>query len=244
MSVQYNFTGVKFLVTGAGRGIGRAIVTELHNQGAIVYALSKNPDNLASLQKECPKIIPIYADLSNLEQTLNAVKPIEAEYCEIADFLEISLEQYEKQFSVNFKAAVFVSQNVVKKMIAAGIGGSIINISSMTSQRAIKYFGIYSCTKAALDMLTKSMALGIGVHKIRVNSLSPGTVKTDLVNYVVNQDPKEMEKQVQRFIERTPTQTLFMPMSDIVNATLFLASNQTSQITGQCLAVDGGYLTT
>ncbi|ODM87546.1 Carbonyl reductase [NADPH] 2 [Orchesella cincta] len=250
MSSQNNFTGVKVLVTGAGRGIGRAIVTELHARGAIVYALSKNPDNLASLKEQCPKIISICADLTDLEQTQKAVEPIEAVDClinnagimELADFLGISPEHFERQFSVNLNAVVFLSQIIVKKMIAAGNGGSILNMSSILGQRPVKFCGIYNCTKAALDMLTKSMALELAVHKIRVNSLNSGMVQTDLISGLMGQeiDPKEVEKVIMRLIERTPTQTSFMPMSDIVNTALFLASNQTSQITGQCLAVDGG----
>ncbi|ODM91399.1 L-xylulose reductase [Orchesella cincta] len=251
MTFEYNFTGTKFLVTGAGRGIGRAIVTELHKKRAIVYALSKNSNNLTTLKEECPQIITICADLSNLEQTKSAVESIEAVDClinnagviEPADFLGISQEQFDKQFNVNLKAVVFLSQLVVKKMIAVGNGGSIVNMSSVCSQRPMRNSGIYSCTKAALDMLTKTMALELGVHKIRVNSLNPGLVNTDMTNHesYQKQNPEDMEKAMQQVIDRTPTQTLFMPMSDVVNATLFLASNQTSQITGQCLAVDGGY---
>ncbi|ODM92078.1 L-xylulose reductase [Orchesella cincta] len=101
---------------------------------------------------------PICADLTDLEQTQKAVKPIEAVDClinnagimELADFLGISPEHVERQFSVNLKAVVFLSQIIVKKMIAAGNGGSILNMSSILGQRPVKFCGIYNCTKAAL----------------------------------------------------------------------------------------------
>ncbi|ODM93715.1 L-xylulose reductase [Orchesella cincta] len=252
MAQQNGFADKKCLVTGAGRGIGRAIVAELYCQGATVYALSKNPEHLKTLKEEFPKVIPICVDLSNWEEASKAVESIEPVDCLInnagiaqrAAFLETSPQNVDAHFDVNYKATVIISQIVARKMIKRGKGGSIVNMSSIASQRALPNCGIYCCTKAALDMLTKVMALELGPHQIRVNSVNPGSVLTDM-NSVTTCDAstkEKIEKVEKILISRTPTQTLWMPIRDVVNTTLFLASNQTSQITGQCIAIDGGYL--
>ncbi|ODM92023.1 Carbonyl reductase [NADPH] 2 [Orchesella cincta] len=247
-----NFSGKKCLVTGAGRGIGRAVVAELCARGATVYAVSKNPENLKALKKEFPNVIPVCVDLSKPEEIGKALEPIETLDClinnagviEPAEMLQVSAESFDRQFNVNVKAALIVSQIVAKKMIERGEGGSIVNISSINAQRPALGIGLYSCTKAALDMLTKSLAMELGHHKIRVNSVNPASVLTDMSSTESYDDEGKVKMQAHhdRLLSRTPTQTLWMPVGDVVNAVLFLASNATSQITGQCLGIDGGYL--
>ncbi|CAL8122196.1 unnamed protein product [Orchesella dallaii] len=242
-----NYKDLKYLVTGAGRGIGRALVAELHSQGATVYALSKNPENLKKLKEEFPSVIPISVDLANVDEIKKALEPIEAVDCVInnagivehTEFLTATPESFDRQFNVNLKAVMFVSQIMAKKMIEKGKGGSIVNMSSISAGRPDPGCAIYACTKAGVDMLTRAMAVELGPHKIRVNSVNPGNVLTDM-----NQPRPDGKEDVGHsfILNRTPTGELWMPMRDIVNTTLFLASNLTSQLTGQCIAVDGGYL--
>jgi len=159
---------------------------------------------------------------------------------EPAEILKVTPASFDSQFNVNLKAALIVSQIVAKKMIERGQGGSIVNISSIGGQRPLIGVGLYCCTKSALEMLTKSLALELGPYKIRVNSLNPAFVMTD-----INTDKEGKEKLNElhsSVLQRTPTQHVWMPMSDVVKTVLFLASNSTSQITGQSLSVDGGYL--
>jgi len=94
-------------------------------------------------------------------------------------------------------------------------------------------------------MLTKTTAVELGAHKIRVNAVNPAIVDTDMTqaDSYESISQEERDAALNKVLDRTPTKTFFMPMSDIVNTTLFLASDLTSQITGQCLAADGGYLT-
>ncbi|CAL8122216.1 unnamed protein product [Orchesella dallaii] len=127
-------------------------------------------------------------------------------------------------------------------MIEKGNGGSIVNMSSVCSKVPMPMAGIYTCAKAGLDMLTKLMALELGPHKIRVNSVNPALVLTDMTAPVRSEPTEEEKRIIQTILNRIPTKQFYVPMSDVVNTTLFLASDQTSQITGQCLAVDGGYL--
>ncbi|CAL8122178.1 unnamed protein product [Orchesella dallaii] len=254
MSGNVDFTGKKCLVTGAGRGIGRALVAELDARGALVYAVTKNSDNLQKLVSEFPKVIPILADLSNPEEIKNKIEPIEtldvlinnAGVCEPAATMDISWESCDRIMNVNFKAVVLVTQIIAKKMIARGSGGSIVNISSVSGISPLPFIGAYACSKAAVNMLTKMFALELGPHQIRVNAIAPAVVATDMTNmrtYVPDASETEKPPPLVGILGRTPTNTYEMPMSDIVNTTLFLASNnQTSQLTGQVLAVDGGYL--
>ncbi|ODM93714.1 L-xylulose reductase, partial [Orchesella cincta] len=246
MSATWSFNGKRCLVTGAARGIGKAIVAELHTQGAIVYGLSKNPENLKRLQEEFPGVITISVDLEDYEATKKAVEPIEtldvlinnAGIAELCDFFEITAESFDRVFNVNLKAAVLISQIVAKKMIERGTGGSILNMSSLQGFRPLPSSGIYPCTKAGLDMLTKVMAVELGPHKIRVNSLNPGVVDTDIIR-LANCD--NVCKTIQNVLQRTPTNMPAMPMRDIVNTALFLASDQASQLTGQRLANVGNW---
>lgn len=104
-------------------------------------------------------------------------------------------------------------------------------------------------TKAALEMLNKSLAVQLGPHKITVNSVCPAAVDTDMLKQAEQggQEPdeeikKHMEKILADLLNRTPTRTFHMPMSDVVNAILFFGSGTTSQITGSSISVDGGYL--
>lgn len=105
---------------------------------------------------------------------------------------------------------------------------------------------VYGCTKAALELLTKAMAIELGPHKIRVNSVCPAAVETDMLRQAMEvfgeKDGKDSEEEFRAMLERTPTKTLYMPMKDVVNTILFLGSNATTQITGESLAVDGGLL--
>ncbi|ODM87126.1 L-xylulose reductase, partial [Orchesella cincta] len=237
MSIPKDF---KCLVTGAGRGNRRAIVGKLHAQGAIVYALSKNPDNLKKLKRRVFK-----------QAIKTALEPIETVDCVInnagiyepTEFVTTTTESFDNHFNINLKAVLVVSQIMAKKMIERGKGGSIVNMSSVSAQRPEPGCAIYCCSKAALDMLTKTMAVELGPHKIRVNSVNPGNVDTDMnrpESYANKEELELVDKGFQSILDKTPTGVVWMPMDDIVNTTLFLASNLTSQITGQCLAVDGG----
>lgn len=121
-----------------------------------------------------------------------------------------------------------------------------IVFKAQVSRRVITSSIIYNCTKAALEMLTKSLAVQLGPHKITVNSVCPGVVDTDMLTEVqtdYDEDfSKEMDKLYKNLESRTPTQKFIMPMSDVVNAILYLGSGMTSQITGSSIFVDGGYV--
>ncbi|XP_015275842.1 PREDICTED: L-xylulose reductase isoform X2 [Gekko japonicus] len=182
------FVGRRALVTGAGKGIGRAVAVALSRAGAHVVALSRTQADLDGLQKECPGIQTLCVDVGDWEATeaaLNKVDDIDllvnnAGIALLQPFLEVTKDAFDRSFSVNLRAALQISQIVARKLIARGAPGAIVNVSSQASQRAVLDHTVYCSTKSALDMLTKTMAQELGPHKIRVNSVNPTVVLTEM----------------------------------------------------------------
>jgi len=246
-------SGKKFLVTGGARGIGKAVVAELYGQGAIVYALSRNPDNLKALKLEFPSVNTICVDLADWDETRKALESLETMDCLInnaavslpASFWETTSKDFDTLYKTNLKSVLNVSQMVAKKMVEKGTGGSIVNVSSVAGKKVFPQCIGYGCLKAALEMMSKAMALELAPHKITVNSVCPGAVDTDMLrDALTNKDPNNTfdAKAIISYMEtKTPTKTYIMPMSDIVNSILFFGSGLTSQITGESLLIDGGF---
>ncbi|XP_057681708.1 L-xylulose reductase-like [Corythoichthys intestinalis] len=242
--MEISFKGKEALVTGAGKGIGRATALALALCGANVTVLSRTQSDLDSLVKECPSIVPVCVDLSDWKATEAALKnigPIDllvnnAACAKLQPFLEVTPDQFDQSFNVNVKAVLNVSQIVARGMIARGSGGSIVNVSSQASQRALKNHTVYCATKAALDMLTKVMALELGPHQIRVNSVNPTVVMTEMGRRGWS-DPEK----VKTMTSRIPLGR-FAEVDEVVNSILFLLSDKSTMTNGVSLPVDGGFL--
>ncbi|MBN3280165.1 DER reductase, partial [Polyodon spathula] len=131
---------------------------------------------------------------------------------------------------------LLLEQIVARGMRSRGSGGSIVNVSSQASQCALQDHAVYCATKGALDMLTKVMALELGPHKIRVNSVNPTVVMTAM-GRISWSDPMKAGP----MMSRIPLGK-FAEVEDVVNAILFLLSEQSAMITGATLPVDGGFL--
>uniref|UniRef100_A0A8D1DRE2 L-xylulose reductase n=1 Tax=Sus scrofa TaxID=9823 RepID=A0A8D1DRE2_PIG len=186
--MELGLAGRRALVTGAGKGIGRSTVQALHAAGAQVVAVSRTQADLDSLVRECPGVEPVCVDLGDWEATeraLGGVGPVDllvnnAAVALMQPFLEVTKEACDRSFEVNLRAVIQVSQIVARGLIARGAPGSIVNVSSQASQRALPNHSVYCSTKGALDMLTKMMALELGPHKIRVNAVNPTVVMTPM----------------------------------------------------------------
>ena len=240
--MSYTFDGKNILVTGAGRGIGRGISITLARSGANVYALSKTKANLESLIKEAPSIKPIHLDLQDWDETVKVVDNIEsldglvnnaAVIPVLTNAVDVPKEAMDQILDVNLKAAINLMQVVGKKMTQAGKGGSIINISSITGQRAFRGLLPYSVAKAGLNMATKVFALELGKFKIRVNSLTLATVRTETIDQY---GPEALEQAA-----------ALMPIGricevqEVVDSVLFLLSDKSQMITGSDVVIDGGH---
>ncbi|XP_035294056.1 carbonyl reductase [NADPH] 2 [Cricetulus griseus] len=276
-SMKLNFSGLRALVTGAGKGIGRGTVKALHASGAKVVAVTRTNADLVSLTKEvrhtalpwpgpqgyirswlgqsltqatkqclsqCPGIEPVCVDLGDWEATEKALRNIgpvdllvnNAGVALVQPFIESTKEVFDRSFNVNVRSVLQVSQVVAKGMISRGVAGSIVNISSMVAYVTFPGLTTYSSTKGALTMLTKAMAMELGPHKIRVNSVNPTVVLTDM-GKKVSADPNFAKK----LKERHPLRK-FAEVEDVVNSILFLLSDSSASTTGSSILVDAGYL--
>ncbi|EGW06279.1 L-xylulose reductase [Cricetulus griseus] len=244
--MDLGLAGRRALVTGAGKGIGRSTVLALQAAGARVVAVSRTQADLDSLASECPGVETVCVDLADWETTekaLSSVGPVDllvnnAAVALLQPFLEVTKEACDTSFNVNLRAVIQVSQIVARGMIARGVPGAIVNVSSQASQRALTNHSVYCSTKGALDMLTKMMALELGPHKIRVNAVNPTVVMTPMgrTNWGDPHKAKVM-------LDRIPLGK-FAEVENVVDAILFLLSNRSSLTTGCTLPVDGGFLAT
>lgn len=240
---MYNFEGRKIIVTGAGRNTGREIAASLARAGAKVYALDCWKEGLDALVNELPSISPIYQDLENWEETKRVINELDqvdglvncAAIClKLGNVVTIPKEDLEKTLNVNLLAPINLMQEVGKKMISAGKGGSIVNISSQLGELASPGMLAYSVAKAGLNMATKQFALELGPHNIRVNAVGPGMVKTDMLMNL--QTPET----IQAGISKTPLRRI-CEMEDVVKYVLFLLSDESKMVSGTFALVDGGH---
>ena len=149
--------------------------------------------------------------------------------------LEIDEAQFDKMVEVNLKSAFRLTQAIAPGMCERG-RGSIINMASIAGLRPQRHSLLYSMTKAALIMMTQSYALELGPKGVRVNAIAPGLIQTTLSEYYWKEDAKQKE-----IIDRQPIHRIGQPL-DVAELALLLASDRGSYITGQTLAVDGGFL--
>ena len=239
-----NFSGKRALVTGAGDGIGRATALKLAQLGAEVIALSKTQANLNSLKAENPAIKTICVDIGNWEETRAAVKkftPIHllvnnAGIAQLAPFVDQTSEEFDLSFSINVKAVMNVSQVVGSDLVARKSRGSIVNVSSQAALRAFEDGTIYCATKAALDAMTRNMALELGPKGIRVNSVNPTVTKTKMAS-IAWSDQKKKDWMIGRIPQKK-----FAEVEDVVNAIVYLLCDSSDMVNGIVLPVDGGFL--
>ena len=237
------------IVTGASRGIGRAIAETFVREGAKVVICGRKADTLEQVAREIgPAAMPVVCHVGRSEQIQAMVDETTREFGRIdilvnnaatnvaqAPCLDLDEGMFDKMVEVNLKSAFRLTRLVAPGMCARG-SGSIINISSISGIRP-QYQGLlYSMTKAALNMMTQSYALELGPKGVRVNAIAPGLIQTVLSAYYW-QDEERREKR----IEHQPIRHLGQPM-EIAEVAALLASDRSSFVTGQTLVVDGGRL--
>ena len=240
------------IVTGASRGIGRAIAELFAREGASVVICGRKQEPLDQVAREfsalAGRILPIACHVGRLDDLERLVDRATREFGQIdilvnnagtniaqGPALEMTDAQFDKMVEVNLKSAYRLTRLVAPGMCERG-SGSIINIASIAGIRPQFQSLLYSMTKAALIMLTQSYALELGPRGVRVNAIAPGLVETTLSEYYWKDDSR-----FRPLMERQPIKHLGQP-SEIAEIALMLASGGASYLTGQTIIVDGGRL--
>ncbi len=235
--------GKRALVTGAGKGIGREIVKVLAKCGAHVVAVSRTQSDLDSLQTEtgCSTIV---ADLTSAEGAKLAAEAAgeidllvnNAGIALLDSFLEATVEDFDETLAVNLRAAFIIGQIVARGMVKRDKGGAIVNVSSQAGVAAIANHTAYCASKAGLDHLTRVMALELGPHQIRVNSVNPTVILTPMGEKVWG-DPEKGGP----MLARIPLGRFGYPIH-VAQAVAYLLSDQSDMISGIIMPIDGGFL--
>ncbi|XP_019880976.1 L-xylulose reductase [Aethina tumida] len=242
--MEINFKGKRALVTGATQGIGRDIAVQLHKCGANVVAVGRNQELLKSLQKEYSSIEIIPLDLSDwkaTEASLSNIGPIDllvnnAGLAILEPLTEVVESHVDKLFDINVKALIHVTKLVIKNLLARNVPGSIVNVSSQASMAGLLNHTVYCATKGAVDAFTRAAALEYGPKGIRINSVNPTVIMTDMGKLGWS-DPKVSEPMIQKIPLKR-----FGEVHEVVDAVLYLLSDKSSMITGTTLPIDGGFL--
>jgi 3-oxoacyl-[acyl-carrier protein] reductase len=242
-------SGKHALITGAGRGIGRAIARVFVREGAAV-AVADIDANLArdaanELERQGGRAVAIEADVANpasiramIESVLSAFGRIDilvnnAGIGGNTPFLETSLEEWERILRVNLTGAFLVAQAAAREMVKAG-GGRVINIASLSGQRGGTGRAAYGAAKAGLDLLTRVMAVELAEHGINVNSIAPGPIETEMAKFA-------HDAATRAAYERLVPMRRYGSPEEIADAALFLASDESRYVHGHTLNVDGGF---
>jgi NAD(P)-dependent dehydrogenase (short-subunit alcohol dehydrogenase family) len=252
------------LVTGASRGIGRAIAARCAREGAAVainYITGPEPvqgkDNRADADALAAEIrgaggraVAVEADVSDgarvqamvdrVAQELGTVDVLvnNAGIETIVPFLELTEAQYQRVLDVNLKGEWLCAQAVVKRLVDEGKPGAVVNVASIQSGMALPGRSHYAPSKRGVEALTRNLATELAPHNIRVNCINPGLIATDMTDWVMKD-----EQILPVILDRIPLHRAGDP-DEIAKVAVFLASDDASYVTGQCIYVDGGWVVT
>jgi 3-oxoacyl-[acyl-carrier protein] reductase len=240
------------LVTGASRGIGRAIAIEMAKEGGRIVGNATSSSSLAGLEKELREMgvdyLMVPADLSTTDGCIGLIRTA-AESMGRVDVLvnnaginivknidEASLEDWEKVINVNLRAP-FLCSKYASELMKKQRYGRIINLASIASFVSLPGRSAYNSSKAGILGLTRTLAVELAPYGITVNAIAPGLVETEMLRQRV----AEGSIKIDAALKRIPLGRLGRP-EEIARAAVFLACDDASYITGQVLVVDGGFL--
>lgn len=252
-SSLFDLSGKVAIVTGGGRGIGKTIALGLAEYGADVAVCSRSEKDLREVAKEIEKMgrrgLALGIDLTQPSQFDGVVTEVKralghidvlvnnAGMVRFAPALEVDETSWDLVMDTNAKGAFFLSQKVGQVMVKQGRGGSVINVTSEVVDKVELNHGAYCPSKAALNNITKILAAEWGKYNIRVNSLAPCFVKTE-INAPLFAQKDWYETKLKKVPLGRNSET-----RDLIGAAVFLASDASAYVSGTTLLVDGGYTT-
>ncbi len=239
-------------MTGAGTGIGRACALAMAREGARLALVGRRQEKLEDLAKEIgSSAIIIAADVSKKADIENLIARTVAEFgginvllnnagvLHVGNVEQITEAQWDETFNINVRGLWLLSRAVLPHMRKAG-GGAIINVASVLGINGARNRASYAPSKGAVVLLTKCMAIDHGHENIRVNAICPSFVETDLTAAVLSTAPDPQAVRRER-VAVHPLGRLGKP-EDIAGLAVYLASDESSWVTGSVFPVDGGYL--
>ncbi|BDX30199.1 short-chain dehydrogenase [Mycobacterium antarcticum] len=254
--VQLSLANRTFIVTGGGSGIGKGVATAIVASGGDAMLVGRNADRLASARDEIEaqagdgagavRYEP--ADVTNEDEVTRMVEATTAwhgaldgvVHCAggsetIGPITQVDSEAWRRTVDLNVNGTMYVLKHTAREMVRGG-GGSFIGISSVAASNTHRWFGAYGVSKSAIDHLMQLGADELGASRVRVNSIRPGLIRTELVALVLDSPELSEDYRVSTPLPRVGE------VEDIANAAVFLLSDAASWITGQVINVDGGQL--
>ena len=247
----FSLSGRVALVTGASGDLGRAIAHGLALAGASVALTGRSAERLQNLADELGggegQVASFCADLSDLQAIPALVESVIARFGRLdilvncagmnqrEPFAQVQPETYDQIMATNLRGLYFLTQAVLPSMIAQQ-GGSIINIGSITTAVGLADVSVYGMTKGAIAQLTKTLAIELAPHHIRVNCISPGFMETQLTVPLWDDSRRRTW-----MLDRLPLKKPGRP-DDLIGAAIYLASHASAYMTGQTVYIDGGFL--
>jgi NAD(P)-dependent dehydrogenase (short-subunit alcohol dehydrogenase family) len=244
---SFRLDGRRALVTGAGRGIGRAAAAALAQAGAHVVLASRSPGDLeavaARIEEAGGSAEPLVLDVRDVAATQAAIARQPAFHVFVNNagmnrpqpFLEVTVDTYDAVTNLNVRGAFFAAQAVARGMVREGARGSIINLSSQMGHVGGVERSVYCSTKHAIEGLTKVMAAELAPHGIRINALAPTFIETPMTRPMLEDPAFERAVLGKILLGRVGT------VEDLMGAVLYLASDASALVTGTSLLVDGGW---
>jgi L-rhamnose 1-dehydrogenase len=242
--------GKTAIVTGAARGIGRAIAVRFGQEGANVTVVDlrqkEGQETVRLIEAVGSHAMFIHTDVSDGDQVQAMVRAVVRQWgsidilvnnagiCPFRDFLDMEEDVWDQVLDVNLKGYFLCSQAVAKVMVEQGVKGRIIAVSSISSEFGGSSQAHYCASKAGINLLIKSMAISLGPYGITCNAVLPGTVETD-INREALADPEVRDY----WSNRAPLGRIGSP-EDVTGPVLFFASDDSNWCTGSMLVVDGG----
>ena len=253
--MQLSFEDRTYLVTGGGSGIGKGVAAGLVDSGASVMIVGRNADRLAAAVEEINAVKAggggiryEPADVTNEDEVARAVEAATAwhgrlhgaVHCAggsltIGPLTQMDSDAWRRTVDLNINGTMYVLKHSAREMVRGG-GGSFVGISSIAASNTHRWFGAYGVTKAGLDHLMQLAADELGPSWVRVNSIRPGLIRTDMVAPIT--DSPELSEDYRAC---TPLPRVG-EAEDIANMAMFLLSDAASWVTGQVINVDGGHL--